>query len=63
MRRVVLAIVFPLVIFSSLLVSRPPLVDAANFETSKVIIHKPTYSENSHFGFSVAGYKLDKDAW
>lgn len=36
---------------------------SANFETSKVIVHKPSYSENSHFGFTVAGYKVEKDSW
>ena len=36
---------------------------AFNFETNKVIIHKPTYSKSTHFGYSVAGYKVDNDSW
>ena len=36
---------------------------ASNFETTKVIIHKPSYSENTNFGYTVAGYKLEKDSW
>lgn len=34
-----------------------------NFETTKVVIHKPTFSQNTHFGFTVAGYKVDNDPW
>lgn len=34
-----------------------------NFETNKIIVHKPSYSNNTYFGFTVAGYKVENDSW
>lgn len=34
-----------------------------NFETKHVVIHRPSFSRDSHFGFSVAGYKVDTSPW
>lgn len=34
-----------------------------NFETKHVVIHRPSFSRDSHFGFSVAGYKVDSSPW
>lgn len=34
-----------------------------NYETSKIILHKPSFSTNTYFGFTVAGYKIENDSW
>ncbi len=34
-----------------------------NFELDKVIIHNPSFSKNTNFGFTVAGYKVENDSW
>jgi hypothetical protein len=34
-----------------------------NYETNKIIIHKPSFSNNTYFGFTVAGYKIENDSW
>jgi hypothetical protein len=26
-------------------------------------MHKPSYSKNTNFGYSVAGYKIENDSW
>ncbi len=34
-----------------------------NLELDKVVVHSPPFSRNTHFGLTVAGYKVDNDAW
>ena len=35
-----------------------------NFETNKIVVHQPTFAQNTHFGYTVAGYKVANDpAW
>jgi hypothetical protein len=35
-----------------------------NFETNKIVVHQPTFAQNAHFGYTVAGYKVANDpAW
>ena len=44
-------------------VNQSILATGFNFDTRKVIIHQPSYSINTHFGFSVAGYRAFNDSW
>ncbi len=39
------------------------LTESFNFDTKHVVVHRPTFSRDSHFGFSVAGYKVDNSPW
>ena len=39
------------------------VTECINFETNNVILHRPVFSKNTNFGFSVAGYKVDNDSW
>ncbi len=38
-------------------------INCTNFETNKVIIHRPSFAQNTHFGYSVAGFKMENDSW
>lgn len=38
-------------------------VNSFNYDLNKVIIHRPSYLQNTYFGYSVAGYKADNDSW
>ena len=38
-------------------------VGCFNFEANNLVIHRPSYSRNANFGFSVAGYKVDNEQW
>jgi integrin alpha 8 len=38
-------------------------ISSFNFELDKVVIHQPSYSSQTNFGYSVAGYKVDNESW
>lgn len=38
-------------------------INCLNFETKNIILHSPVFAKDTNFGYSVAGYEVDGDAW
>ncbi len=52
---------FPLIFF--ILATNCKCVHSFNFDTTKVVIHRPPYLKNTNFGYTVAGYSVLNDSW
>ena len=46
-----------------ILANNSQFVNSFNFDTEKVVIHRPPYLKNTNFGYTVAGYSVLNDSW
>lgn len=52
-----------IIVYLSLFSFNSFVCNCFNFETKKVVVHRPPFLENTDFGFTVAGYKVENDSW